>query len=87
VYRGKIIRWNWKICFWASAFTAALCMARIAVSIGRLIYCIQTGTPLAGAAELPAWYTLILEDGFFYVGIAALLWAMVCAWKCRKERK
>jgi len=69
----------------ASGLAAILCLARIGVSIGRLLYSIHTGNPLAGEDALPQWYELLLEDPFFYIGIASLVFAVVSAVMSRKH--
>ena len=79
-------RWNWNFSLLASALVTVLCLARIAVTIGRLIYCAHTGTPMGDSHVLPQWYTLLLEDGFFYVGIGALLFTVISAVQCHKEK-
>ena len=76
-----------KRCFFGCAGLVALVMARMSVSIGRLVYADQTGQAIAGGEENPAWQTVVFGDPFFYIGAAALLAAMVSLIAWRKAKK
>lgn len=69
-----------------SAGVLVVVIARLCVSLGRLIYSVQTGDNVIGGDRLPAWYELLLQDGFFYVGILALIVCIVSAVQRRKNR-
>lgn len=51
----------------------ALVVARLSVSVGRMIWAMKTGQSITGGGELPTWASLFFGDPFFYIGIAALL--------------
>ena len=50
-----------------------LVVARICVAMGRLIFAWYTGMDITNGAPLPTWQEEIFGDGFFYVGLAALV--------------
>ena len=47
--------------------------ARICVAMGRLIFAWYTGMDITNGAPLPTWQEEIFGDGFFYVGLVALV--------------
>ena len=64
----------------------AVVIARLGVSFGRLIYSLHTGYNAFGDDRLPAWHELLLQDGFFYVGILALIGCIVFGVLRRKAK-
>lgn len=79
-------KWDFRISFGVSAGVLVVVIARLCVSLGRLIYSVQTGDNVIGGDRLPAWHELLLQDGFFYVGILALIICIVSAVQRRKNR-
>lgn len=61
-----------KICLAASIGVMVLVFARCCVSMGRLIYSVQTGENILGGDEIPTWYALLGGDPFVYLGLGAL---------------
>ena len=76
---------NFKAIGISCAAVVVLVIARLGVSLGRLIYSIQTGVNVVGGDVLPTWWELVFEDGFFYVGVLALLGCILCAILERKK--
>jgi hypothetical protein len=66
-------QWNFKAIALGCFFLFTLAVARMGVTIGRMVYSIQTGVNVVSEGELPSWQELLLSDGFLYVGAAALL--------------
>ncbi len=73
--------------FFACSALVVLVMARLGVSMGRLIYTWVTGQNLTGGEETPAWQAVIFGDPFFYIGVAALVAAVVCLILWRRGKK
>ena len=65
----------------------ALVIARLAVSLGRLLYTLYTGIDAIGGDHLPTWQELVFGDGFFYVGILALIGCVISAVLAVKNNK
>ena len=63
---------NFKAIALGCGIVFALVVARMGVSVGRMIYSIQTGINVITEGELPTWSDLLLTDSFLYVGLAAL---------------
>lgn len=78
-------KWNFRLSFAVSVAVLVLVIARLCVSIGRLVYSLYTGVNVVGGDVLPAWYELLIYDGFFYVGLLALAVCIVSAVKLRKK--
>ena len=78
--------WNFKAIAIGSAGVLVLVIARLCVSLGRLIYSVQTGVNVVGGDVLPSWQELLFGDGFFYVGLLALVVCIVCAVLDRKVK-
>ena len=76
---------NFKAIGISCAAVVALVIARLGVSLGRLIYSLHTGENVVGGDVLPTWQELLFGDGFFYLGVAALLGCIVCAILERKK--
>ena len=56
-----------------SLAVVGIVVARICVAMGRLIFAWYTGMDITNGAPLPTWQEEIFGDGFFYVGLAALV--------------
>lgn len=78
--------WNFKAIGLGCSAVLVLVIARLGVSLGRLIYSIQTGENVVGGDVLPTWQTLVFGDGFFYVGILALVGCVSCVILSRKRK-
>ena len=78
--------WNFKAIGIGCGGVLVLVIARLCVSLGRLIYSVQTGVNVIGDGELPSWQELLFGDGFFYVGLLALMMCIVCAVLDRKKK-
>lgn len=73
--------------FFVCTGLVVLVIARLGVSMGRLIYSLHTGQSLTGGDEVPTWQELIFGDPFFYIGAAALIAAIVCLILLRRGKK
>jgi hypothetical protein len=62
-----------QLAFRGALLTVGIVAARICVAMGRLIYAWYTGMDITNGAPLPTWQEEIFGDGFFYVGLAALI--------------
>lgn len=78
-------KWDYRISFAVSAGVLVVVIARLCVSVGRLIYTLHTGDNVLGGETVPQWYELLLQDGFFYVGILALIVCIVSAVRRKKQ--
>ena len=58
--------------------------ARICVAMGRLIFAWYTGMDITNGAPLPTWQEEIFGDGFFYVGLLAMLGCIASAILAKK---
>ncbi len=67
-----------------STAVAVIVLARIAVAMGRLAFAWYTGMDITNGAPLPTWQEELFGDGFFYVGLAALIVAVVCRIRLKK---
>ena len=67
-----------------SALVAGIVVARLCVTMGRLIFAWYTGMDITNGAPLPTWQEEIFGDGFFYVGLAALILWIVCCIRLKK---
>ena len=56
-----------------SLAVVGIVVARLCVAMGRLIFAWYTGMDITNGAPLPTWQEEIFGDGFFYVGLAALV--------------
>lgn len=79
--------WNFKAIGIGCGGVLVLVIARLCVSLGRLIYSVQTGINVVGGDVLPSWQELLFGDGFFYVGLLALAACIVCAVLDRKMKQ
>lgn len=59
--------------FRGSLAVVGIVAARICVAMGRLVYAWYTGMDITNGAPLPTWQEEVFGDGFFYVGLAALV--------------
>ncbi len=82
--RSNMRNWNFKAICLGCGFVLVLVIARLAVSLGRLWYTLYTGIDVIGGEYLPTWQELVFGDGFFYVGILALLGCVISAILAKK---
>ncbi len=66
-------------CLFGSICVMLLIFARCCVSLGRLLYTVNTGVNVLGTEEIPTWYALLGSDPFVYLGLAALIVCIVSA--------
>ena len=78
--------WNFKAIGIGCGAVAVLVIARLSVSLGRLFYSLQTVVNVFGGDVLPSWQAVLLEDGFFYIGLLALAGCVLSAIMCRRNK-
>ncbi len=79
-------QWNFKAIGIGCGGVFALTVARLGVSLGRLLYTLRSGSNAVGMEELPTWQQLVFGDGFFYIGILALVGCIGCMILDRKKK-
>ncbi len=79
-------QWNFKVIGIACGAVFWLTVARLSVSLGRLLYSLYTGDNVVGGEIMPTWQELVFEDAFFYIGLLALAGWIGCAIVTKKTR-
>lgn len=74
-----------KICLGVSVGVIVLVFARCCVSLGRLIYSVQTGVNILGGDDIPTWHALLSGDPFVYLGFIALGMCIFSAVRLHKK--
>ncbi len=72
-------QWNFRAIGIGCGAVFGVTVARLGVSLGRLLYSLYTGDNVVGGEIMPTWQELIFGDVFFYIGLLALAGCIGCA--------